>query len=156
MDNLSLAELTQRFRDSGGDADVKFRTKAQAIEAIGELSEDMPPTPEAVESLESDGFSPDESSSKAPRRRKAMNWPAKDQIKPHRGGCKRALVVEMLTAEGGATFDEVRDAVNESFPNSGNLWNDRTCYEGIKLINAHLGYGLRQDPDSDKIEAFVA
>jgi hypothetical protein len=155
MDNLSLADLHQLFVDSGGDADVKFRTKAQAIEAIGELSEDMPPTPEAVESLESDGFSADEDSS-SPRRRKAMNWPAKDQIKPHRGGCKRALVVDMLTAEGGATFDEVRDAVNESFPNSGNLWDRKTCYEGIKLIHGHLGYGLRQDPDTGKIEAFVA
>jgi len=145
MKDSSLKELRQQFIDLGGDADLKLRSKAQAIEAIEALSADTP-----VEATVAPTPAPKS------RTRKPMNWPPSDDgVRAHRLGTKRALVVDMLTSDEGATFSEVQDAIAENFGVDA-AWNDRTCYEGIKLINAHLGYGLRQDPETGKIQAFVA
>lgn len=67
--------------------------------------------------------------------------PLKEQ-KPHKPNTKRAKVLEMLLS--GATFVEIQEATK---------WDDRTAYEGIRLIHGYLGYGLKETPDG-KITAF--
>lgn len=68
---------------------------------------------------------------------------ARPNIKPHRAGSKRGRVVELLSAPGGATFEDVMETIG---------WDRRTTYEGIKLLHVHLGYGLREDPTTHKIK----
>ena len=87
------------------------------------------------------------------RRRVAFNFPKKlDEkgnpvgVKAHRPNCKRALVVDMLTSESGATFSEVAQAIEATFGAS-EAWDGSTCYEGIKLIHSELGYALTEDKD---------
>ena len=85
-----------------------------------------------------------------PRRRKAINRPQGAELKGHRPGTKRALVVALLTGEG-ATFEGVQDAIAEAFP--GGEWDARTAYEGITLISSLLGYALTEDPETGIIRA---
>jgi hypothetical protein len=59
---------------------------------------------------------------------------------------KRSKVVAMLTAKGGASFEEIQAATD---------WNDRDAYEGIRLIHSYLGYGLKETGEG-KIIAFRA
>lgn len=93
------------------------------------------------------------------RRRVPMTYPGAATVKAHQAGTKRALVVEMLTSPEGATFDEVREAVNARFPDGtkGREWDVRTTMEGIKLISGGatqgLGYRLIEDPATGKIRA---
>jgi hypothetical protein len=91
-----------------------------------------------------------------PRGRRRFDYPGNGtgKVKPHRAGTKRALVVEMLTREGGATFLEVQEAIAAKFP--GGEWDDRTCFEGIKLVSVALGYELTEDPSTAVIRAKVS
>lgn len=83
---------------------------------------------------------------KAERKRRGFRFvfPARDEIKGHREGTNRAKLVEMMsrpaTAErgAGATFEELRAATG---------WDEKTCYEGTRLVHYYLGYGMRQDAD---------
>jgi len=86
-----------------------------------------------------------------PRRRKAINRAQGAELKGHRPGTKRALVVALLTSEEGATFQGVQDAIAEAFP--GGEWDARTAYEGITLISSLLGYALAEDPETGIIRA---
>lgn len=74
----------------------------------------------------------------------SFDFPAKDEIKGHRENTKRAKTLEKLLK--GATFEEIKQL---------NDWDDRTAYEGIRLLHIKLGYGLSQDPDSGVIKAFT-
>lgn len=76
-------------------------------------------------------------------RRKRFVLPPKGEIKKHREETKRAKVVEMLGTGKGATFEQVMEATG---------WDRRTAYEGIKLVHAHLGYGLQEDEDTGLIK----
>lgn len=69
------------------------------------------------------------------RTRKAFAFDAKKEQREHKAGTKRATVLEMLTNNGGATFAQIQEATK---------WDDRTAYEGIRLIHGYLGYGLRE------------
>ena len=74
----------------------------------------------------------------------AFNLAQSAEIKNHRPGTKRAMVVEMLTAEHGATFAEIMVATG---------WDRKTAYEGVRLCNLFLGYGMKTDPTTHKIVA---
>jgi len=87
----------------------------------------------------------------AARRRKRISRPQNAALKPHRPGCKRALVIALLTGEG-ATFEGVQNAVNEAFP-SERPWGTRTTTEGITLISSITGYWVEEDPDTGIIRA---
>lgn len=68
-----------------------------------------------------------------PLKRKVFNLKRKDEIKDHRPGTKRALVVSLLTR--GASFEEIKDETG---------WNDAQAFQGIKLINTYLGHGIQE------------
>jgi len=69
-------------------------------------------------------------------RRKRFDEPYQGFTKPCREGTKRAKIVALLTK--GATFHECMEATG---------WDQRTCYDGIKLVHKDLGYGLTEDED---------
>lgn len=71
---------------------------------------------------------------RAPRARKPFDFKPRKNIKEHRPDTKRATCIKLLTK--GATFDACRKATG---------WDHRTCYEGIRLLNTHLGYGLTEN-----------
>ena len=86
------------------------------------------------------------------RRRRLMNYPGNGSApKAHRPGTKRALVVALLTRDEGATFVEVQEGIAAAFP--GGEWDDRTTFEGIKLVSTALGYSLTEDPQTAVIRA---
>lgn len=80
------------------------------------------------------------------RKTRKMNFtfPPESSVKPPRENCKRAKVLEMLKSPNGATHEEVMKAIN---------WDRITAYEGIRLLNKHNGYGLRED-DNGRIHAY--
>lgn len=69
------------------------------------------------------------------RTRKAFSFEPKKEQKDHKPGTKRAAVVELLRSDKGATFEQIQQATG---------WDDRTAYEGIRLIHGYLGYGIRE------------
>lgn len=75
-------------------------------------------------------------------RRKLFNLPVRAHAKPHREGTKRAIIIDMLGRPNGASFEEVQAACG---------WDQRTTYEGIKLVHVHLGYGMEETAESGKI-----
>lgn len=108
--------------------------------AIVQARPEVTNTPVAVEPKT------EEPKEKAERKRRGFRFvfPAKDEIKGHREGTNRAKLVEMMsrpaTAErgAGATFDELRAATG---------WDEKTCYEGTRLVHYYLGYGMKQDAE---------
>lgn len=83
---------------------------------------------------------------KAPKERKARGFRFKfmkrDEIKKVKEGSKRAVLLDLLKREGGATFEECMAATG---------WNRKDCYEGIRLLHYYVGYGLNQDEKTGKI-----
>jgi len=73
---------------------------------------------------------------------KLFNLKQADAIRAHRPGTKRAKVVEMIKRDGGATFEEIMTAIG---------WDAKTAYEGVRLVNQYLGYGMTTDADTGKI-----
>lgn len=82
----------------------------------------------------------------APNRTRKMNFTfsPESSVKPPRENSKRAKVLEMLKRPNGATHEEVMKAID---------WDRITAYEGIRLLNKHNGYGLRED-DNGRIHAY--
>lgn len=72
---------------------------------------------------------------KGKRARKVFDLKPKGEIKAHRDGTARAAAVAALTGKG-ATFEEVQKATGWA--------SHRHAYEGIRLLNTHLGYGIRE------------
>ena len=80
-----------------------------------------------------------------PLDRKPMNWvPTKAEVRKHRQKTKRAKAIELLTRPEGATFEDIKRECS---------WNDVQAYEGIKLLHAYLGYGIKEE--GGVIRAFV-
>ena len=66
------------------------------------------------------------------RERKLFDLKPRSSIKEHRDGTARAKAVKVLLK--GATFEQVQKATG---------WTKhRHAYEGIRLLNTHLGYGI--------------
>lgn len=78
------------------------------------------------------------------RTRKAFDFSPKASQKECKPGSKRATTLEMLKGDG-ATFDEVKAKIG---------WDERTAYEGIRLLHSYLGYGIRETAGG-KIQAFT-
>ena len=79
------------------------------------------------------------------RTRKPFAFDPKKEQRDAREGTKRSKVLALLTRKEGATFDEVKGETG---------WDNRTAYEGIRLIHGYLGYGLKETPEG-KIFAFA-
>lgn len=79
-----------------------------------------------------------EPKAKAPRAKRQrsykFNYEPDAEVQGHREGTKRAKVIELLSRPAGANFQEVRDATS---------WDEKTAYDGIRLIHTYLGYGLK-------------
>lgn len=84
---------------------------------------------------------------RAPKGTSSFNMAPKSEVKTPRGGTKRATVVHLVTREGGATLEEIMQETG---------WEKKTAYEGVRLVNQYVGYGLRTDPESGKITGYLA
>ena len=69
---------------------------------------------------------------------KSFNMAPQTELKKFREGTKRAKVIELMTRDGGATFSELMLATG---------WDDKTAYEGVRLVNLYVGYGLKTSED---------
>jgi len=76
-----------------------------------------------------------------PRARKPFDFKPRKNIKAHREGTKRDTVIKLLTGKG-ATFEQIMKKTG---------WDHRTAYEGTRLLNTHLGYGLTEKDGVIKI-----
>jgi len=136
LNKMKLVELNAHYAQMDGAEDgMTFKTKADARASIEDLEAEMADVvADVVVEVAVD---------EKVKTRKPFNWPLKGEIKPHRGGCKRARVVELLDRKEGATFEEIAaDPVI--------LWDVPTCKEGIKLIHSALGYGLEEKVEGDR------
>lgn len=64
-------------------------------------------------------------------------------VKEARPNTKRARVVEML--RGGATLQAVQDEIG---------WDRNTAIQGVKLVAVKLGWGMRQDAETEVITIY--
>lgn len=69
---------------------------------------------------------------------KAFNMAPQTELKKFRDGTKRAQIIGLMLREGGATFNELMTETG---------WDDKTAYEGVRLINLYVGYGLKTSED---------
>lgn len=67
-------------------------------------------------------------------RKKTFNLKKRAIIKGHRPNTKRAILIDLLST--GATFAECQEATG---------WDYKTCFEGMKLLNTFVGYGMEED-----------
>lgn len=89
----------------------------------------------------------------APRKLRGFRFvfPVKKEIKNHRPGTNRAKLVEMLSAPGGATFDELVAATWGQDAAMTPEVQVKTTYEAARLLHFYLGYGMRMDETTKKI-----
>lgn len=66
-------------------------------------------------------------------RRKPFDLKPSKQVKEFREGTKRATLIKLL--KKGASFEACMKATG---------WNHATCYEGIKLLNTKVGFGITE------------
>lgn len=143
LDALNRSQLVDVYNELTGEARKQFRTKGEALKKVGDAlatwqAENAPAKP--VSPTTSTG------NSDGSKRRKRMNFPVKSEIKNHREGTKRAMLIEMLSRKNGADFEELMEATG---------WDYKTCYEGVKLLHSYVGYGLRED-ENGRIRLIVA
>lgn len=74
----------------------------------------------------------------AVKKPKAFNMAPQADLKKFREGTKRAKVIELMLKDGGSTFAQIMTETG---------WDDKTAYEGIRLINLYVGYGLKTSED---------
>ncbi len=136
---MSMTELVTLYNGTGAKRIKKFRDKDTAVERTsvalnnGSIAPaSKPPAPPKGSKKKSSK----KSEVKRGRRRKLFDLPYLGEIQKHREGTKRDTLVAMLTP--GATFEEVMHQFD---------WNAKTAYEGIKLLNTHLGYGVKESSD---------
>lgn len=146
--NLKGQELVKVYNDLTGESVKKFADRKSALRRIQQAlhaveSKGGPTAPET-------GKEPEVKTKKTAKAegegkvRKMFDLPASKVIKPHREGTKRDIALKLLLK--GATFEEIQKACG---------WNRKDCYEGIRLLNTHLGYGLKENATGSIITAFT-
>jgi len=136
LEKKSNAELVRIYNELHPEKPVKrFESQAAGIRRIiHRLAEKQNALPAALQPpVKQLRATPRPLKEEPKAGRKPFNLPV-GEIKAHRPGTKRAKVLDMLLF--GATFADVQKATG---------WPYRTAYEGIKLINTELGYGLVED-----------
>lgn len=139
--NLVTGEDVKKFSDR--------KTGAKRLWALGkpfETKAAAPVEPAPKASPKSDSAPKKAPAKKAPKparaeaagdrkvRQMTFRLPPKGKtFLPHREGTNRAKLIQLLSRQNGATFEECREACD---------WDKKTTYEGIRLLNALLGYGL--------------
>lgn len=87
----------------------------------------------------------------APKARKPRGmrfvFPAADEIKTVREGTNRHKLIQMLSSENGATFEECLAATWGQNKEMDEETQRKTCYEAIRLIHYYVGYGMTQDEE---------
>lgn len=87
----------------------------------------------------------------APKARKPRGmrfvFPAFDEIKTVREGTNRHKLIQMLSSENGATFEECLAATWGQKKDMDEETQRKTCYEAIRLIHYYVGYGMTQDEE---------
>lgn len=138
IEQLALKELVAMYNDAAEDLDMKpvkkFSDRKSAVRRTWEIMEKW--------------AAQDETTGRKPRGMRFV-FPVTDDVKPVRAGTSRAKLVELLSREGGASFDECMNTV----------WGDRrdlspekkikATYEGIRLLHYFSGYGLKQDENGN-------
>ena len=66
--------------------------------------------------------------------------------KPVRPGTKRAKILGLMARARGATFEEIKRATR---------WDNKTAYEGIRLVRTFSGYPVTKEGDTYHVPAAV-
>lgn len=140
VESLTLRELALVYNELSGSSIKRFGTKSSGVKRVWATvqAENAGPTKknkDAVPTKKSDPV-PTRPGAEGVGRRKALQLSSKSEIKGHRDGTKRATAITLMKRTDGATFDEMMEATG---------WNYKTCYEGVKLVNTYVGYGLQED-----------
>lgn len=110
-------------------------TKGHVREAIEHPAEEPAPV-DAKAAKKSKAKPKAEAKPQGERKVRQMTFrlpPKGKTFKAHREGTCRARLIELLGRPNGALFSECQAEFN---------WDKKTCYEGIRLLNSLLGYGL--------------
>ena len=145
MKNKTIRELVVIYNELTGKSIKKFRDHATAIARVeAELAIKGIGTPVAhkatpkkpVVNKASPRRENKEEKKPSTRSRKVFSFEPFSIIKYHRPNTARDRAVKILARAKGATFEEVQAVTG---------WDlHRHAYEGIRLLNTHLGYGIRE------------
>lgn len=144
LGDLSRAELTRLYNEITGEGRKPASTKTQCVDrVVGVLPEPEPQPKRAKKTKVETEPNPKKTT---PARRSPFHLPATQEPKSVRAGSKRATTLGLLARKGGATVEEVMEAVG---------WDRRTAMDGIRLLHTYCGYGLEEGEDG-RIRAVTA
>lgn len=125
-----------RFSDK---ATALKRTRAKLLEFIEFLENGDEAEPEKAKKTPSP--------KKGGRKKRGMRFvfPKTDEVKKTREGTNRAKLIELLSREKGASFEECMAATWGPRKDMSEEQKVTTTYEGIRLLHYYVGYGMRQD-----------
>lgn len=142
LEALPTVALLSTFNNITGKSTTKFASRAKGIEQTWKaLVADR-----KAKGLQADGTkvgeSPSTPGAKPKQRRIPFRLAPKAEQKSIREGSKRSLALHLLSRANGATVTEVQNHPRIQ-------WDDRTVYEGIRLLNTYCGFGLFSQPEGD-------
>lgn len=149
LHDMTLPALAALYNEKAKGTDFKpvtrFPSKAVAVEKvmallklIGDVAVPEPPVPE-------------------PPIRTRAQWDKQPTAQPKepRADTKRAIVLELLLRKGGATFEEVAQALNAYAKRQKRKpFTHKEVYRAVRGVNSRLGYGLRQKTPDGPIMAY--
>ena len=117
------------------------KTAERRVWALG-TKEAASPSPEASQPKKPRATAEKKQPSSGGVRLKTFRLAPRDDKHEPREGTKRAETLRLLSRENGAKFSEIQEKIG---------WDEKTAYEGIRLINVQCGYGLYHTnlPDGD-------
>lgn len=136
LEALSTRELLRVYNTLTGRSATKFASRSKGVEQ----------TLRALETRRSEQKGSGRRQVReqdAQRRGAGMSFrlPPRAEQKEPRTGSKRARVLELLRRANGALFSEVQAECG---------WDEKSTYEGIRLLAVFSGFGLWHEPASSK------
>lgn len=136
INEMSLAELASTYNglvaDTDGKPVKKFKDRKTGIRRVRLLIHELYQAENDPE-LTGDGQEPVEEDEVASD---YLVLPQKERIGVHRPSTRRGTLISLCLREGGATLEELMDA-------SG--WTASQVRTNLRLINRHVGHGIRED-----------
>lgn len=147
LDELPTFVILGIYNKCTGKSTTKFASRAKGLEQTWKAMEasrierGLNPNGTAKKAAPDGG---EEKAKPAKRTRSRIPFrlaPAAEQ-KKLREGTKRETIFKLLSREKGATVAECQNHPDVQ-------WDDRTVYEGIRLLNTYCGFGLFAEVEGD-------
>lgn len=161
LDAMSTADILVHFNalatSKGRETTKRFADRASAIKRTlalqdlegGGASAPKPkaPPPPADKPKAAPEAGKTKKAKAEPKERKMRGmrfvFPVEREIKPVREGSKRYKLMQLLSTEEGATFEQAMKHTG---------WSRKDCYEGIRLLHYYSGYGMSHDATTGVIK----